>query len=447
MTRATRTYTTAEMAEQKRPRFELAHPYDLLGRLVACFYLVVYGIAGAGKSTWVLGLARALADLAPVLYISAEEEHGPTFADRVRRMGAAHDRLHVRPWVSIADVLEQVKQLGAQFVILDSATVVDSTSRQVHELWQALQQRGVALVVVGHVTTEGRLKGGTYLQHDCHIVVRVENGPEGGAVARTEKNRYAGLADAPVAFTVKQIEELSDRDGYGFTAYDRDGIVWATNGGAWEGNPAVRAAMFARLDESGERQSSRSRSRSGGRSSGGGAAGGSAPSSTAPTASSSAAPKGARQTVTLRVQETFAEAVRTGTLKHGRTRYAVDGVHVDPKGRPVLIGRDESDGVALAFAGTSGLVWQKGVSDATVSRLTPADLDTLFETDAPAADAPAKPKSRKTSAKKASTTKKSSPRTKTSTAAAVALDPRAAVLDESASALTRIEEMLATRVN
>lgn len=433
--------TTDQLGKRRYPGFELAPPFEFLGRLVAGFFFLVYGARGSGKSTWTLGLARALVELAPLVYVSGEEDHGPTLSMRIRRMDAGHPDFHVALWTErgAAAVLEVVDRTGAKFVVVDSATRIDPSSKKVQELWAALKARNVALIAIGHATQTGLPKvGGTFLEHEVHTLVRVEKvDPDTDeAVAVTEKNRYAGLANAPVAFTADAVAEAG---GYGFTAYRADGGTWFKNGGDWQSDPSVQAAMFARLEESGERLSSKSsRKRSGGRSSGG--SGASAPASGAGSTKSGPTRQG------IAAIEKVREGVEAGTYVRDRKKHEVVGTYTDAKDRSVLAIRDREGLLHIGTMGRIGLTWRQFQPESALDKLTPTPLDAAFPVPA-TADEP-EPAPKKTAPKR--TAKKAAAKRKTpsKTPAPSAADAQArATLDTATGALARMKELLTTGLN
>ena len=320
---------SGDLAEQRSPGLRLAPPYDFLGRLTLPFSIILTGGPGSGKSTWALPFARTLADLGPTIYATPEEGHSDTFGDKLRRLGAAHPQLYVADVYTPTGILELVDETGARFVILDSATHLDASSRAVVDLWRELKRRGVSLVALAHVRTDGGMKGGTFIGHDLGAIVRVEN-VDGEAVARTEKNRYGQLAAAPVAFDSEQLAKLSGGRPFGFEVLDPADVVLADSVESYHRNPGAAETLFA---------------------------------STEPVGAAS--------------RRAFAQAARDGTLAQGRIRYEVRGFFVDRKGRPVVALRSPEGDDALAFAGRRGLIWRKGITAAALKAFTEIDPDTV----------------------------------------------------------------------
>lgn len=322
------------LAQQRSAAIRLAPPYDFLGRLTIPFSVILTGAPGSGKSTWALPLARTLADIGPTIYATPEEGHSDTFGDKLRRLGVSHPQLYVADVHTSEGILDLVKATGAKFVILDSATHLDASSKAVVTLWRDLRAIGVSLVALAHVRTDGKMKGGTFFPHDLGAVVVVESTGKDTALARTpEKNRYGPLGEAPVAFDAGQLDTLSGGNPFGFEVLDPNDKVLADSAESYHRNPAASEALFA---------------------------------GTRPVGSVSRA--------------AFTEAAVTGVITQGRTPYEVRGFYVDASGRPVVYARSTAGDDALAFAGTRGLIWRKGIGPAALRGFTEVDPVAVADT-------------------------------------------------------------------
>jgi len=222
------TLSAADLAKQKIIGTRLGGPFDFLGKLAFNFSMLVWGSAGSGKSTWSLAFAAEWARrVCPVLYVSAEEAHGSTFAERLTRLGATVDGLHILAPDSekgLAQIVSEIERTGAQLVVFDSISWIDPNSRQFGELARALQENGIALIYIAHARKGGRnYLGPSRIGHAVDTVVQVADG-----VAVAKKNRFAPLGEAPVPFTKKDA-----------IAYpDCDCVSCGDCGGAVRSNPA-----------------------------------------------------------------------------------------------------------------------------------------------------------------------------------------------------------------
>ena len=141
------------------------------GGLVPGSVTLVGGEPGIGKSTLLLQVAAALARHGhPVLYVSAEESAAQV-RDRAERLGAMHDGLWLLSETELPGILAALDEIGPALVVVDSIqTVIDpeiassagsvvQVRESAHRLVQEAKRRGVAIVLVGHVTKDGSLAG------------------------------------------------------------------------------------------------------------------------------------------------------------------------------------------------------------------------------------------------------------------------------------------------
>ncbi len=195
--------TTDKLGRQSHVGVHLPGAYGtVFGSPAPNFTALVWGSKGSGKSTFALGFADVWArHVAPVLYVSAEEAHGPAFAARIRRLDAGSPNLHVSTYDAddgLGGILRDLRATGAGLVVIDSISWIDPQSTAFGDFARMLQEAGVALVYIAHA-----LKGGTdYLGpsrvgHAVDAVVKIEGGE-----ATAEKNRYAEApgGTAPVPF-------------------------------------------------------------------------------------------------------------------------------------------------------------------------------------------------------------------------------------------------------
>jgi DNA repair protein RadA/Sms len=153
------------------------------GGLVAGSVTLVGGEPGIGKSTLLLQLAGSWGG--PVLYVSAEES-APQVRTRAERLGAVRPDLWVLAETSLPHIIGAFDQLRPELVIVDSIqTVADpelgSTPGSVVQVRGCAQRlvaeakaRGIAVVLVGHVTKEGGLAGPRTLEHVVDTVLAFE---------------------------------------------------------------------------------------------------------------------------------------------------------------------------------------------------------------------------------------------------------------------------------
>jgi DNA repair protein RadA/Sms len=208
------------------------------GGLVAGSVTLVGGEPGIGKSTLLLQVAAARARAgARALYVSAEES-AQQVSGRAERLGALHADLWLLSETVLPHVLAAVDHVKPDLVIVDSIqTVVDpeigsapGSVTQVrecaHRLVHEAKQRGVAVVLVGHVNKEGGLAGPRVLEHVVDTVLAFEGDRHHALrLLRAVKHRYGPTAELGVfEMTEAGITGVADPSGL-FLADRRQGIA------------------------------------------------------------------------------------------------------------------------------------------------------------------------------------------------------------------------------
>ena len=188
------------------------------GGLVVGSALLIGGDPGIGKSTLLLQVTAALARKGvPVAYISGEEA-----LDQVRlraeRLGLADANVQLATATSVRDIIASLEAPDAprvavidsiQTMWLDTIDSTPGTVTQVRGSAQALvdlaKRRGIAVLLVGHVTKDGAIAGPRVLEHMVDTVLYFE-GDRGHQfrILRAVKNRF-GPTDEIGVF------EMSDR--------------------------------------------------------------------------------------------------------------------------------------------------------------------------------------------------------------------------------------------
>jgi hypothetical protein len=179
---------------------KVAEPYGtLLGEPEINAVIFIWGEKGAGKSTFSLGLANALAQHGRVEYIPAEEHFGKTLVDRVKRLNATHRNLNFTKWQSLQALKDTLRTNRSAFCVLDSITVIDAKDTATVELAQWCRENNIGFIMVAHATKDGKYKGNTSIAHECDIEIKVTK----DGMAEAEKNRYRTLTGIKVPFGSK----------------------------------------------------------------------------------------------------------------------------------------------------------------------------------------------------------------------------------------------------
>jgi DNA repair protein RadA/Sms len=192
------------------------------GGLVPGSVILLGGEPGIGKSTLLLQAARAVANSgAPVLYASGEES-AAQIADRGRRLGALAESLLVAASTDLEAVVAAAEEVTPALLVVDSIQTLRTgnldgaagTVGQVREVTARLvdfaKQRGVPLVLVGHVTKEGNLAGPKVVEHLVDAVLAFEGDrAQGLRTVRALKNRFGRGGEVGVfAMTEAGLEEV-----------------------------------------------------------------------------------------------------------------------------------------------------------------------------------------------------------------------------------------------
>ena len=181
------------------------------GGIVPGSLVLLGGSPGIGKSTIT---ASALGNLAAaghrVLYVSGEESAAQVRL-RAQRLGAGALAVPIVAETDLDTVLATVEAERPDVCVVDSVQVLHAASLtgapgsvgQVREvagrLMRVAKERGVAVVLVGHVTKEGALAGPRVLEHLVDCVLSFEGERERTyRTLRALKNRFGSTNEAGV---------------------------------------------------------------------------------------------------------------------------------------------------------------------------------------------------------------------------------------------------------
>lgn len=156
------------------------------GGLVPGSVTLLGGEPGIGKSTLLLQVAgQATGANRRALYVSGEESIGQ-IRMRADRLGVVQPELWLVAATSLPQVLGHLDDVKPDLVIIDSVQTLQNPAHAsapgsvvqvrecVHVLVQEAKRRGIALLLVGHVTKEGVLAGPRVLEHVVDTVLEFE---------------------------------------------------------------------------------------------------------------------------------------------------------------------------------------------------------------------------------------------------------------------------------
>jgi DNA repair protein RadA/Sms len=173
------------------------------GGFVPGSLILVGGDPGIGKSTLLLQTSFALTGNGlKVLYISGEESVRQTKL-RADRLGIASPLLYVLCETNLEQIEEAIDEVKPDFLVMDSIQTVfhpavasaPGSVSQVREctghFMRIAKMKGIATVLVGHVTKEGAIAGPRLLEHmvDCVLYFEGER-HHSYRLLRAVKNRF-----------------------------------------------------------------------------------------------------------------------------------------------------------------------------------------------------------------------------------------------------------------
>lgn len=199
--------------------------------LVPGSVVLLGGEPGVGKSTLLLEVAARWAAggpgrrPTPTLYVTAEESASQV-RRRADRTGAVADQLYLVAESDLAVILGHIEAVAPSLLVLDSVQTVTAPDAgtaggvaQVREVTNALvrvaKRRGMAVLIVGHVTKDGAIAGPRTLEHLVDVVLGFEGDRHAGLrMVRATKNRF-GPADEVGCFEMTEggIREVVDPSG------------------------------------------------------------------------------------------------------------------------------------------------------------------------------------------------------------------------------------------
>jgi DNA repair protein RadA/Sms len=226
--------TISAVPAQARPTNVPELDRVLGGGLVPGAVALLAGEPGVGKSTLLLDVAQrwAAAGHTPALVVSGEESVSQVRL-RAERIGALDPRLFLAAETDLAAVLGHLDAVRPGLLVLDSVQTVSAAGidgvpggvTQVRGVTAALvavaKERGLATVLVGHVTKDGQVAGPRVLEHLVDVVLQFEGDKHSSLrMVRGLKNRF-GPADEVGCFEMHEggIASLPDPSGLFLTRY------------------------------------------------------------------------------------------------------------------------------------------------------------------------------------------------------------------------------------
>ncbi|MDQ0464034.1 DNA repair protein RadA/Sms [Caulobacter ginsengisoli] len=219
------------------------------GGVVPGSAILIAGDPGVGKSTLLLQVAgNAALRGVRCAYISGEEAV-EQIRGRAQRMGLSLAPVKLAAETALRDILDGLKREPFDLVVIDSIQTLWSDAHEAGpgsvtqvrscaaELVRLAKKRGIAIVLVGHVTKDGQIAGPRVVEHMVDAVLAFE-GERGYPfrILRGAKNRF-GATDEIGVF------EMGDA---GLAEVKNPSALFLDSGG----ERAAGAAVFAGLEGS-----------------------------------------------------------------------------------------------------------------------------------------------------------------------------------------------------
>ncbi|MBN4066750.1 DNA repair protein RadA [Simkania negevensis] len=220
--------TGVKMGQQKRLKTGIFELDRLLGEgLVKGSLTLIGGDPGIGKSTLLLQAADALARQGlVVLYICCEESVEQT-SMRALRLGVESDKIYLLNETQFSLVKAQIDQLSPDVIIADSIQMlyknelpsapgsVTQVREVAMEFLHIAKGRGIATLLIGHVTKSGEIAGPRVLEHIVDTVLYFEGDRQNHyRMLRVVKNRFGATDEIAIfemaAEGLREVENPSE---------------------------------------------------------------------------------------------------------------------------------------------------------------------------------------------------------------------------------------------
>ena len=176
------------------------------GGLVPGSIVLLGGEPGIGKSTLALQVLMQMGE--HKTFYASGEESVRQLKLRAERLAGNADNLYISSETSLERILEQVKELEPEVVVIDSiqtigTEAIDATIgslSQVREcaarIMEFAKTRNIPFIIIGHINKEGSLAGPKVLEHIVDTVLQFEGDQQHMyRILRAQKNRFGSTAE------------------------------------------------------------------------------------------------------------------------------------------------------------------------------------------------------------------------------------------------------------
>ena len=176
------------------------------GGLVPGSLVLLGGEPGIGKST--LALQVLMQQGERKTFYASGEESARQIKLRAERIAGNAENLYISSETSLERILEQVKDLEPEIVVIDSIQTIGTEAveatigslTQVREcaarIMEFAKTRNIPFIIIGHINKEGSLAGPKVLEHIVDTVLQFEGDQQYMyRILRAQKNRFGSTSE------------------------------------------------------------------------------------------------------------------------------------------------------------------------------------------------------------------------------------------------------------
>ncbi len=176
------------------------------GGLVPGSLVLLGGEPGIGKST--LALQVLMQQGERKTFYASGEESARQIKLRAERIAGNAENLYISSETSLERILEQVKDLEPEIVVIDSIQTIGTETveasigslTQVREcaarILEFAKTRNIPFIIIGHINKEGSLAGPKVLEHIVDTVLQFEGDQQYMyRILRAQKNRFGSTSE------------------------------------------------------------------------------------------------------------------------------------------------------------------------------------------------------------------------------------------------------------
>ena len=176
------------------------------GGLVPGSLVLLGGEPGIGKST--LALQVLMQQGERKTFYASGEESARQIKLRAERIAGNAENLYISSETSLERILEQVKELEPEIVVIDSIQTIGTEAveatigslTQVREcaarIMEFAKTKNIPFIIIGHINKEGSLAGPKVLEHIVDTVLQFEGDQQYMyRILRAQKNRFGSTSE------------------------------------------------------------------------------------------------------------------------------------------------------------------------------------------------------------------------------------------------------------